>query len=362
MTGALIIRADASIPVGTGHVMRCLALAQAWQDVGGNAVFAMTESTASVDQRLRSEGVEIVRLGACANSVRDARDTSALARDRDAEWVVVDGYQFDSEYQRNLQTCGHKVLLVDDIGECMQYFADCVLNQNVQANEKLYRNREPSTRLLLGSSYALLRREFQKWRKWKRRVAPVAQKVLITVGGSDSANFTTFILRTLQMVEMAGLEAMVAVGGSNPHWESLKRAASQFEGSVQVHRDVSNMPGLMAGADIAISAGGGTCYELALLQVPMLVITVAENQKPTCEALAGKGAAVNLGWSHLLNSDRLVESLQRVIVNRELRQSLINNARNLVDGDGARRVLDVLSLQRGQPADVVTWRAEAGAE
>jgi spore coat polysaccharide biosynthesis predicted glycosyltransferase SpsG len=94
----------------------------------------------------------------------------------------------------------------------------------------------------------------------------------------------------------------------------------------------------------------------------MLVITVAENQESTCEALAREEAAINLGWSHLLNSNRLVESLQRVIVNRELRQSLINNARNLVDGDGARRVLDVLSLQRGQPADVVTWRAEAGAE
>jgi len=342
--------------------MRCLALAQAWQDLGGNAVFAMTESTASVDQRLRSEAVEIVRLETRANSVRDARDTSALARDCGAEWVVVDGYQFDPDYQRNLQLRGQKVLLVDDTGQSMQYFADFVLNPNIQANEKLYRNRRLSTRLLLGPAYALLRREFQNWREWKREVAPLAKKVLIIMGGSDSGNVTTFILQTLQMVHIAGLEATVAVGGSNPHWESLKRAVSQFAGSVQVYRDVSDVPGLMAETDVAISAGGGTCYELALLQVPMLVITVAENQESTCEALAREEAAVNLGWSHLLNSDRLVESLQRVIVNRELRQSLINNARNLVDGDGAKRVLDVLSLQRGQPADVVTWRAEAGAE
>jgi UDP-2,4-diacetamido-2,4,6-trideoxy-beta-L-altropyranose hydrolase len=215
---------------------------------------------------------------------------------------------------------------------------------------------------LLGSSYALLRREFQNWREWKREIAPVAQKVLITMGGSDSDNVTTFILQTLQMVEVAGLQVTVAVGGSNPHWESLKRAASQFAGSVQVHRDVSNMPGLMAGADVAISAGGGTCYELALLQVPMLMITVAENQEPTCEALAREEAAVNLGWSHLLNRDGLAESLQRVISNPKLRQSLINNARNLVDGDGARRVVDVLSLRRGEPADAVKWGAQAGAK
>src|SRR5579864_771328 len=120
----LLIRADASIAIATGHVMRCLALAQSWQDAGGNVVFAMAESTPAVDTRLRSEGMEIARIKDSSNSVQEAREVAALARDRDAAWVVVDGYRFDSEYQRTLKNAGLKLLFVDDLGQCQHYFAD----------------------------------------------------------------------------------------------------------------------------------------------------------------------------------------------------------------------------------------------
>src|SRR5438445_13504461 len=105
----LIIRADASIAIATGHVMRCLALAQAWQDAGGNVVFAMAESTPAIDRRLRSEGVEIEQLEVSPNSVQDAREVATLACHRQATWIVVDGYRFDSDYQRNLKNAGLKL-------------------------------------------------------------------------------------------------------------------------------------------------------------------------------------------------------------------------------------------------------------
>jgi len=340
--GTLIIRADASIAIGTGHVMRCLALAQAWRDSGGNAVFAMAESTAATDERLRSEEMEIAALPASPNTLRDARHTAALARDRDAAWVIVDGYQFDAEYQINIKKAGLKLLLVDDTGQCEQYFADLVLNQNVGASEEMYQNLGSRTRLLLGSHYALLRREFQAWYGRKREVTSVGHKVLIAMGGSDAENVTLRVIDALRIVGVEGLEAVAAVGGSNPHWESLQQAASQFPGKLQLRRDVCNMPELMAWADVAISAGGGTCYELALLQVPMLLITVAENQEHTCRALAGHGAAIDLGWFHSLDANRLTKFLQDVIVNCDLRHSLIENARSLVDGNGAQRVMDIL--------------------
>ena len=91
----LIIRADASIAIATGHVMRCLALAEAWQDAGGNVVFAMAESTPAIEARLHLEGMEIVQLNASPNSIEDARTVSALANDRQATWVIVDGYRFE---------------------------------------------------------------------------------------------------------------------------------------------------------------------------------------------------------------------------------------------------------------------------
>src|ERR1700730_17732689 len=133
--------------------MRGLALAQGWQDAGGQVVFVMAESTPALDERLRSEGMEIVLLEASSNSVQDAREVAALARDRNAAWVVVDGYGFDSEYQRNLKNAGLKLLFVDDLGQCKHHFADLILDQNVQASDKMYANREPYTRLLLGPRY-----------------------------------------------------------------------------------------------------------------------------------------------------------------------------------------------------------------
>jgi len=205
----LVIRADASIAIATGHVMRCLALAQAWQDTGGYVVFAMAESTPSIDARLQSEGMEFVRLQADPNSAKDATDTAALAHDRDAAWVVADGYRFDSEYQLNLKNSGLKLLFVDDMGQCTHYFADLVLNQNVHASERMYANRESSTRLLLGSAFA----EFVDFAiadaDDRRRSLLLARKnadltkygagfyCLVDLGDSHSA--------TMQVIHMTGL-------------------------------------------------------------------------------------------------------------------------------------------------------------
>ena len=342
-TETLIIRADASITMGTGHVMRCLALAQAWQDSGGMAVFAMAESTESIDRRLRAEGVGTVRLRASANSFEDAQQTAQLARDYGAMWVIVDGYQFDSAYQFNLKSTALKLLLVDDTGRCEKYFADIVLNQNVDASEAMDRNLTGDARLLLGSRYALMRREFWGWCDRRREIASVGSKVLIAMGGSDAENITLRIIDALQ--SLSGLEVMVVVGGSNPHWESLRQAALRFSGELELRRDVPDMPQLMTWADVAISAAGGTCYELALLQVPMLVIAVAENQQPTRRALAQHGAAIDLGSSEILDADCLAKSLQEVIRDFELRQSLAENARRRVDGRGAQRVVEALALE-----------------
>src|SRR5208282_4014056 len=114
--GTLIIRADASVAMGTGHVMRCLALAQAWQDEGGECVFAIAEASQSLEERVRSEKIEAVAITASAGSQHDAAQCVALVGKYHASWLVVDGYQFDVEYQRRLKAAGLKLLVVDDTG------------------------------------------------------------------------------------------------------------------------------------------------------------------------------------------------------------------------------------------------------
>src|SRR6516225_1000484 len=160
----LLFRTDANVSMGTGHVMRCLALAQAWQDAGGEVAFAMAEATPSIEARLRIARAQIVRLQVAAGSEDDAACTLDAARRHGAGWVVVDGYQFNSDYASSLQSGRLKVLQIDDNGEAGPPSADLVLNQHLHASEALYQSRAPQTRLLLGTRYVLLRREFAFWR------------------------------------------------------------------------------------------------------------------------------------------------------------------------------------------------------
>jgi len=351
----LIIRADASVAIATGHVMRCLALAQAWQDAGGNVVFAIAESTPAIETLLRSEGMEIVHLEVSPNSVQDAQDVSALACGRQATWIVVDGYRFDSDYQRNLKNAGLKLLFVDDLGQCEHYFADLVLNQNVHANEFMYADRKAHTRLLLGPRFAMLRRDFRRWRKWDRDIAPKGRKVLVTMGGSDPDNVTALVLEALRAVEIDGLEVIAVLGGSNPHTDFLTTLVNQSP-PIRFLRDATNMPELMAWADVAVSAAGSTCGEMCLLGLPAILLDLAENQTPVAQELGRRRAAIHLGSSKEVTAAEIAAKVQSLLLSTEHRVSLSQASRVLVDGDGAARVVAAichgdLRLRRVQEKD-----------
>lgn len=322
--------------------MRCLALAQAWQDRGGQVIFAMAETTAAVRARLQSEGFEILLARSPADAGAGAGQLALLARERSAEWVVVDGYQFDAAYQRELKMAGLKVLLVDDNGRAAPYSADLVLNQNLHATEQMYERREPYTRLLLGTQFCLLRREFNSWRGWKREISPVGHNVLITMGGSDPDRFTEVVIQSLRLAKIEGLQATAVVGGSNPYWASLQRAASEFTGSLHLFRDASDMAELMAHADAAVSAAGTTCWEMCLLGLPALLISVAENQYALAQELNNRGCAIHLGKPQDLSAEQIASQLKRLLDSSEIRSSLSQRARRLVDGNGAQRVASIM--------------------
>ncbi len=331
----LLLRTEASVAIGTGHVMRCLALAQAWQDAGGHAIFVMANCTDALERRLRVEGFETARASVQVGSPADASETARLAHKLDAAWVVVDGYEFGPEYQASLKRHGLKVLFVDDNGHAEHYSADLVLNQNVHASTALYPNREASTRLLLGPEFAMLRREFVAWRNWKRETPIVGRKVLLTMGGSDPDNITARVLRV--MSTDLGVETKVVAGYNNPHLPGL-RELSEHCGRVQLVANVTNMPELMAWADLAISGAGGTSYELCYMGMPSLLFVVAENQRHVAERLSELSAAIHAGRTNDFNAQRFAQELCRLIGDQERRLAMSNRARALVDGLGADRV------------------------
>jgi UDP-2,4-diacetamido-2,4,6-trideoxy-beta-L-altropyranose hydrolase len=340
--GTLIIRADANVAMGTGHVMRCLALAQAWQDEGGECIFAMAEANRFLEERVRSEKIEIVTITGPVGSQRDAAQFLELAGKHHARWVAVDGYHFDVEYQRRLKAAGLKLLLVDDTGHAGAYVADVVLDQNAHASENFYQRREPYTRLLLGSRYAMLRREFKPWGDWKRKIAPTGRKVLVTLGGSDPDNTTVRIIHALRLLADDNLEATIVVGGSNPHGDCLEKEVQDAGGAVCLLRNASNMPKLMADADVAISAAGTTCWEMCFLGLPAVLIDVAENQTPVAHELDRQGIAIHAGSTQDVTPEDIAALLKPLLVSPERRAAMSGRARKLVDGSGAERVISAV--------------------
>ncbi|MEH2106285.1 UDP-2,4-diacetamido-2,4,6-trideoxy-beta-L-altropyranose hydrolase [Nostoc sp.] len=336
----LFIRADASTQIGTGHVMRCLALAQAWQDAGGQAIFVMATEAANLKTRLKSEGMEVIHLPIQLGSTEDAEETAKLARQFNASWVVVDGYYFGAKYQEIIKEFKLKLLFIDDYGHAKQYHADIILNQNIHADEGLYINRQPYTQLLLGTSYSLLRREFWHWRGWQRSLPPIAKKLLVTLGGADPDNVTFKVIQGLQEVE--GLEVVVVVGGSNPHYEQLRSASQKLQFPIRLERNVTNMPDLMAWADVAIAAAGSTSWELAFMGLPSIVLILADNQQDTAEKLANINVAVNLGWYQDISEVEIAQGIKKLLLAKQVRMEITQKGQKLVDGYGTARIATIL--------------------
>ena len=337
--GTLLFRADASHAMGHGHVMRCLALAQAWQDHGGKCVFAMAEPLPVLESRLRSEDVSVAVIPASSGSLEDAERLAELARKNNARWVVVDGYQFGVGYQRALKDAGHKVLAIDDYGHVGNQVADIVLDQNAGAAENFYHKRPPYTRLLLGSRYAMLRREFKLRRNWKRQIPPTAKKILITMGGSDPENITERVLQSLALSRNQNFELMVLDG--NPKIQSLRQHAGGFE-RISVIDRAPNMLEMMAWADIAIIAGGGTLWEL--LYMGCAVISFARNpvQHEILSYLANAGCVQFAGNAENLEREQLSSLVSDLASSAARREAMSHSGREAVDGLGAQRVCELM--------------------
>jgi UDP-2,4-diacetamido-2,4,6-trideoxy-beta-L-altropyranose hydrolase len=352
----LLIRADASTRIGTGHVMRCLALAQAWQDTGGKALFMMVQDVPALAARLTAEGVEIVHISTRPGSAEDAQQTAIIAQQKGAAWVIADGYHFGADYQRAIKHAGLRMLLVDDYGHASHYCADLVLNQNISATELLYANREPYTCLLLGTQYALLRREFWPWRGWRREISDAGHKVLVTLGGGDPDNVTLKVIQALQKVDTPRLEAKILVGPANPNLEILRGAVECLVVKLQFLATASDMSELMAWADLAISAGGSTCWELAFMGLPSVVLALAEDQCEIAEELDKRGVALNLGWHEKVAPAQIAQAVAYLLVAAHARAEMAGRGRDLVGGEGVDRVLmwmrdQKIRLRRVREAD-----------
>lgn len=335
----LIFRCDATVKIGTGHLMRCFALALAWKTKGGEAVFVTNCRSSGLLKRLENEGFSIVKIDESYPHPADWKVLSEVLINFPNSWCVVDGYHFDSDYYRLIREKGNRVLVLDDTAHWDFYEAEAILNQNINADELKY-NCLPETKLLLGTEYALLRREFWHWQNWQREIPDIAEKILVTMGGSDVYNQTLKVIKAIEKLNFENLEVKAVVGASNPHLSELKQLKVNF--NLEIISNAENMAELMAWADLAISAAGSTCWEMAFMSLPALLIVIADNQIGLGKGVSEAGFAKNLGWFEDVSEELLVENLKEILPDNEKRQQMSQLGRKIVDGNGATRLFKIL--------------------
>jgi len=342
----LLMRADISVQIGIGHVTRCLALAQAWQAQGGTAVLLSHCQSDALRGRIESAGIEFIPLEKPHPDPADLRIVlmrlgELRARRAQSPWLVLDGYHLDQTYQRAVRGAGYRLLVIDDFRHFPEYHADLLLNQNIHAAQLGYACG-PETTMLLGPRYALLRSEFLGWRGWCRVIPETARRVLVTMGGGDPNNMTVRIILMLRQIRGIELEARVVVGPASRHLEKLRQAANGQVERVRLLTNVTDMAAQMAWADVALSAGGSTCWELAFMGLPSVVTILAENQRGIAEGLDGAGIAVNAGWFNRVSDACLAEALVGLLLAPERRRQMSRAGQQLVDGGGVDRVIEAL--------------------
>jgi UDP-2,4-diacetamido-2,4,6-trideoxy-beta-L-altropyranose hydrolase len=290
-----LIRTDASSKIGIGHLMRCIALGQILQDDNHNVCFLTQTINKYLLDRLRKENFNVRKLIRNINIFEDAKKTTEYAKKINADWVVTDGYKFETDYQKIIKDAGLKLMCIDDIAEC-HYVSDIVLNQNMNAEKVFNYSYESYTKLLLGIKYVLLRREFRNLRGWEREIKKNCENILITMGGSDSGNLTLKILNILEFISDDIFNIRIILGPEFKNDFSINKLMKGSRHRIEILRNVEDMSGSIKWCDLAISAAGSTVWEMTIFDTPLMLFPQALNQKLIADELDTKKMACSLNY------------------------------------------------------------------
>lgn len=354
-------RADASLVIGTGHVMRCLTLASALARVGAQCSFICREQPGNLIDFIRKRGFDVVPLPRASDSSqqldgtahahflgcsqgKDARDCGKILNEGGGvDWLVVDHYGLDSRWEEVLLPTYKKLMVIDDLAD-RPHSCDILLDQTFGRKKEDYHLLAPvECRLLCGSQYSLLRPEFPRMRQQsleRRKNNCSVKKLLISMGGVDMDNVTGKVLQSLTRTFLPeNIEIAIVMGPHAPWIETIRELAGELSWRAEVYTSVENMAELMAGSDLAIGAAGATVWERCCLGLPSFVVVLADNQRLIARNLQQAGAAIQVEIPSEVDTKPFLEP-QFFESEKLLQMSL--RAAEITDGQGVQYVLDTL--------------------
>jgi UDP-2,4-diacetamido-2,4,6-trideoxy-beta-L-altropyranose hydrolase len=361
----VLIRADASVDIGSGHVMRCLTLANELRARGARVVFVCRTMEGDLRAFIAQQGFSVFDLPKAASLMEsasqyerwlgvpwkyDAEQTATLCRTFHPDWLIIDHYGLDARWHEHLRPLVQNICCIDDLAN-RPMDCDVLLDQNLNFNaEHRYTpHLSKQAKQLIGPHYALLRTEFHQQRDFaaqrRRTRNGSVERLFIFFGGSDPTNETTKAIHALQALNRPKLAADIIVGVSNPHRAEIEALCQEVASAlprIKLHIQVPNIAEFMLQADLALGAGGSTTWERCCLGLPTLAVVIAENQAAMTAAAAEQGVQWSLGWHHETTPERMATALEYRLAHPEEMIAASEAAQMLVDGLGVPRVANVL--------------------
>lgn len=333
-------RVDASVQLGTGHLMRCLTLAQQLGRQGARVSFVCRQLPENLRPQLEEQGYDLWVLPGEDLSVgpdwqRDAAETAqVITAAGGGDWLIVDHYALDRSWEQALRPRIDNLMVIDDLAD-RHHDCDLLLDQNFYANlDQRYAGLIPRhCRQLLGPRFALLRDEFFLARRSLRERDGQVRRLLVFFGGSDPTDETAKALKALQLLNRPELVVDVVLGGANPRQQTLQAQCARLD-HVRCHVQVANLAELMSAADLSLGAGGSATWERCFLGLPTITVMVADNQLETTLALAQAGAIQCLGTSADVSAQTLAFALKALVGNAYMLKSMSQKSLAVMGGDG----------------------------
>ncbi|CDB90435.1 putative uncharacterized protein [Clostridium sp. CAG:253] len=338
------IRADANNEIATGHVMRCMSIADEMEQSNIKVCFLTADHNADV--LIKKRGFEVKCLDSVwnnlENEISEGKLITLLKNTDDLEGIIVDTYYVTESYLQILHDIC-KTIYIDDIFSLKRYPVDILINYNIYGEDLDYKSRcLPDTEILLGTKYVPLRKEFKNIDK---KIREKVKAVFVSTGGTDNYNIAGNLLCEIfekKDSELSKLNFHVISGVMNKNMPYLLEMEKKYK-NIIVYQNVSDMSEIMMKCDIAVSACGSTMYELCACGLPIVTYSFADNQMPGIRKFAEKGIACNCGdlrddFEKVVND--IVDKIDKMCTDRAYRKKYVNMSGNIVCNNGVKKIVD----------------------
>ncbi|RXJ86222.1 UDP-2,4-diacetamido-2,4,6-trideoxy-beta-L-altropyranose hydrolase [Arcobacter sp. CECT 8985] len=267
----VLIRADASFSIGHGHIMRTFVLAKEYEQKGFEVSFATLNLEGNLNKKILDNKFGLYNL-----NTKNIQELIYLIKKQNIDILIIDNYEIDYKSEKSIkEKTNVKIVCLDDTYE--KHYCDVLINHNISANEKKYKNLVPKNcKLKCGSKYTLLREEFYKYKNKKIKKSDEKKRVFVAIGGTDHSNINIDILKVLELFE--NLKVYIVTTSANKNLKQLKEYCKNKD-FINLYIDTKKIAKLMAKSDFAVVSASVILNEVYFMQLPFIAIKTANNQK-----------------------------------------------------------------------------------